>query len=73
VTVEELRSRLFLSVPEAAAMLGVDERTCRRAIRAGDVPAVRVSGVWRIPAAKIRAMAGLDSDDGETMPSDESG
>ena len=61
--------RLFLSVPEASAILGVDRegRTVRKAIEAGEIPAIRVGPQWRIPVAWIREQArlGATGDDGQ--------
>lgn len=48
-----LRERLFLTVPEAATILRADPRTVRRAIEAGDITAVRINGVVRIPTQRF--------------------
>lgn len=61
-TVEALRGRLFCSVPEAAQLLELDPRTLRRAIDAGDFPAVRVAGTVRVPVARLLALAGLEDE-----------
>jgi excisionase family DNA binding protein len=55
--------RLFVSVPEASAILGLDRegRTVRKAIEAGEIPAVRVGPQWRIPVAWIREQARLSA------------
>ena len=55
--------RLFLSVPEASAILGLDRegRTVRKAIEAGEIPATRVGPQWRIPVAWIRERAQMDA------------
>jgi excisionase family DNA binding protein len=42
-----------LSARDAAALLGVNERTIRRAIARGDLPAARQGGVYRIAAADL--------------------
>jgi excisionase family DNA binding protein len=42
-----------LSAQEAAAVLGVSERTVRRAIGRGELPAVKRSGVYRIAPADL--------------------
>lgn len=66
---DELRSRLFLTVPEAASLLRADPRTIRRAIEDGTIPAVRVSGsTIRIPTAPFLALAGIDPDSSEAPP-----
>jgi excisionase family DNA binding protein len=58
VTPPDLSNRNFASVPEAAAFLGVDVRTVRRAIGAGEIPATRVGAAWRVPASWLRQQAG---------------
>jgi excisionase family DNA binding protein len=49
-----------LNVPiEAARVLHVDAPTVRRMVRAGDLPAVRVGGQWRLdPDTVERLVAG---------------
>jgi excisionase family DNA binding protein len=62
--------RLFLTVGEFSEFYRCDERTARRGIERGDVPAVRVGSTIRIPVAALMQMAGLeeitpDSSEGE--------
>ena len=47
-----------LSAREAAARLGVSERTVRRAIARGELPAARHAGVYRIAPGRPRAVSG---------------
>lgn len=54
-----LAGKLFADVPETAQILRYDQRTVRRAIEAGEIPAMRAGGRWRIPTAWIREQAGL--------------
>src|SRR4051794_35235245 len=42
-----------LSAREAAAVLGISERTVRRAVARGDLPAAKHGGVYRIARADI--------------------
>jgi excisionase family DNA binding protein len=53
----ERRQLSFVSASEAAAILGVDPRTVRRAIAAGDIPATRVGAAIRVPVAWLKARA----------------
>ena len=62
LSIEALRGRLFVGVPEAAQLLELDPRTLRRAIDAGDFPAVRVAGPVGVPVARLLALAGLGDD-----------
>lgn len=51
-------SRPFLTVAEVAARLGIDERTVRRWILSGRLPAVQLGGPRapvRIPSDELRA------------------
>ena len=50
------RSAMFLSVGEAANLLGMSGMTVYRAIRAGEFPAVKIRGRYVIPRRVIEAM-----------------
>jgi len=68
---ELLRSgRLFLTITEAAAILRIDERTCRRAAETGQIAAVKVGVQWRIPAQKLRELSGLSPEMSEAGSAD---
>jgi excisionase family DNA binding protein len=56
---ERLRGRLFASTTEAAALLGYDARTVRKAIEAGEIPAVRAGSTYRVPTEWLRKQAAL--------------
>ncbi|MFC5748912.1 helix-turn-helix domain-containing protein [Actinomadura rugatobispora] len=60
MTPAELRARNFLSVREAAEFFAddqpCDERTVRRAIEQGQIPAVKVGTKTLIPVAPLLAM-----------------
>jgi excisionase family DNA binding protein len=51
--------QLFIGVPEAAALLGCDERTIRRALAKGEIPGQRLGARWAIPSVWLRQQAGL--------------
>lgn len=57
--------RTDLSTAEAATRLGISESTVRRRIRQGDVPAVKVGGVWRITLVDV---AESESSGGSARP-----
>lgn len=61
LTLGDLDGRLFATVPEVARVLRYDERTVRRAIAAGQIPAVVAGVTHRVPVAWIRAQALLVS------------
>ena len=44
----------FFSVPETARLLGVDDRTVRRAIAAGTIPATQVGCLRKVPTEWLR-------------------
>lgn len=52
--------RLFATVPEVAEILGYDERTIRRGIKTGQIPATQVGATHRVPVAWIRSQALID-------------
>ena len=48
---EAKTERLMVPVPEAAAMLGVDARTLKRAGEDGEIPVKCIRSVYLVPAA----------------------
>jgi len=50
---ERLRDRLFATATEVSVVLSYDKagRTVRKAIEAGEIPAIRAGGTWRIPTS----------------------
>lgn len=44
----------LLSVQEAALVLGVNARTVTRLCQKGEIPAIRVASLWRIPKTRLR-------------------
>lgn len=54
--------RLFATVPEFVRVSGYDQRTVRKGIESGEIPAIRVGVTWRIPVAWIREQARLGAD-----------
>jgi len=61
-----LDGKLFADVPETAQILRYDQRTVRRAIEAGEIPAVRAGGRWRIPTSWLREQARIGDSDAAT-------
>jgi excisionase family DNA binding protein len=57
----ELAGKLFADVPETAEVLRIDQRTVRRSIEAGDIPAIRTGQRWRVPTSWLRQAAGLET------------
>jgi excisionase family DNA binding protein len=49
-----LENRMFFKVHEAADVLGLDERTVRRAVTAGEIPSTKIGAQWLIPTAWLR-------------------
>ena len=58
-TLSDLAGQAFCDVPDAASVLGRDERTVRRGIEAGKISATKIGSKWAIPTAWIREQAGL--------------
>lgn len=46
----------YLTIPEAAARLGVSQDTIRRAIKDGRLPAVTIAGRYRIAPADLHRL-----------------
>jgi excisionase family DNA binding protein len=47
---------LFLRISEAARLLSMSRSAAYAAIRAGQLPSVRVAGKWRIPRAALERL-----------------
>jgi hypothetical protein len=58
-TFDDLAGRLFASTTETASIIGRDERTVRKVVEAGVIPATRVGAKWSVPVAWIRQQAGV--------------
>lgn len=56
-TVADLEGFDFGSVPETADILRVDQRTVRKRIKDGTIPAVRMGTDWRVPTRWLREQA----------------
>lgn len=49
-----MATKTLVSLAECARALGVSERTVRRLVTAGRVPAYKVGGQWRIDLDEVR-------------------
>lgn len=58
--VKTITERLFVNTEEAAALLGLDPRTVRRAVDRGEIPATRLGVRILIPTAWLRKQAARD-------------
>ncbi|MGP4024385.1 helix-turn-helix domain-containing protein [Actinomadura sp. 3N407] len=56
MTPDELRTQLFATVSEVAGVFRADDRTVRRAIDAGTIPAVKVGTKTLIPVPRLLAL-----------------
>lgn len=65
-TVAELRERPTVSVPEAAAILGLTEQTTYRMTRDGRLPATRLGRVVRVQSAALLHLLGADAPEAST-------
>jgi excisionase family DNA binding protein len=54
-----MSDRLFLTVAEFAELYRTDVRSVRRGIACGEIPAVQVGRIYRIPVPKVRELLGL--------------
>ena len=59
VDLSDLAGQVFADVPQVADILGRDERTVRRAIEAGSIPAKKVGSKWAVPVSWLREQAGV--------------
>jgi excisionase family DNA binding protein len=49
-----LDRKAFFSIPEAARLLGADDRTVRKAVAAGSIPATRLGCKWFVPTTWLK-------------------
>jgi excisionase family DNA binding protein len=49
-----MQTKALVSLAECAKALGVSERTVRRLVTAGRVPAYRVGSQWRVDLDEVR-------------------
>jgi excisionase family DNA binding protein len=61
---ERLKGKLFATTTECAEVLRYDARTLRKAIEAGEIPAVRAGSTYRVPVSWIMEQARLGADGG---------
>jgi excisionase family DNA binding protein len=63
VTANDRRlSGLTTTVADAAAVLGIDRNAAYRAVRRGDIRAIRIGGKIVIPTLPLRRMLGMDTE-----------
>jgi excisionase family DNA binding protein len=55
-----LRGRATVTVEEAAKLLGISRAPAYRAVKAGQIPAIRVGGRLLVPVPKLLAMLGVE-------------
>lgn len=61
MTVDDVRGRATISVAECAQLLGVGKDNCYAAVRAGEIPSLRIGRRLVIPVAKLLALIGEDN------------
>lgn len=59
VTLEDVRHRATLTVPEAGALLGIGRSGAYGAAARGDLPTIRVGRSVRVPVAPLLRMLGV--------------
>lgn len=52
---------LTISVEEAGRMLGIGRSSAYAAVRRGDIPALRVGHLIRVPRARLLALLGVET------------
>ena len=66
-SVEELRRCHTCSIERAAQILNIGRSTAYAAARDGSLPTLRISHRLLVPTAKLLAMLGLDTNDGDDV------
>lgn len=55
-------ARATLTVAEVADLFGIGLSAAYKAVKAGEIPAIRIGGRLLVPTAAVRRMLGLDDD-----------
>lgn len=58
MTLDYIRNLPFLTTAQTARLFEIDEDSARKAFAAGQIPAVRIGRLWRVPVPKLLAMLG---------------
>ena len=69
LTIDDIRHRATITVPEAARVLHLARDSCYRAALAGELPTLRLGRRIVVPVPRLLAMLGATSDrpGGETV------
>jgi len=60
---ELIRSQVTVNVPTAARILGIGRGTAYKAVRSGDISAIRVAGRLLVPTSALARQLALGGDD----------
>lgn len=52
--------RMTVSVEEAALILGISLGSARKAVRGGELPALRLGSRWLVPLPRLLQILGID-------------
>lgn len=70
MTWDEAQERATLTIPEAATLLGLSERSAYKAAQAGEIPARRIGGRWVVPVPLLRIWLGEQGAGNGATPAD---
>lgn len=59
-SLEELRQRVTVTVPEAAAILGIGKNLAYAAVKSGDIPAVKLGRRLVVPVGALLKMLDIE-------------
>lgn len=64
-SIAELKARgqATITVEETAELLGVSLGSARKAVRNGEIPALRLGSRWLVPVPKLLILLGVDAED----------
>lgn len=57
------RGQATISVEEASRLLGISLGSARKAVRNGDLPALRLGARWLIPVPKLLVLLGAEEEE----------
>ncbi len=60
LTINQLKSRATVSVPEAGAVLGISRNGSYQAAKRGEIPVIKIGGRLVVPTARLLRLLGAE-------------
>lgn len=60
--IEDLEGRATIDIASAAHLIGISKQSAYVAVRAGELPSLKIGGRIVVPVVPLKKLLGLDSD-----------